>query len=147
MIALALAHLRPLLRDRRGSPAVDFALTLPALVLVTVGVMQLGIGFLANAGLRNAVEAAARYATIYTTATGNTACVTGYPTDDQIVAKVRSSAFGIDASQLTVSTPVHGTSNGTCYVDVTASYPISFKFIVISTPAFNLSYTRRAYQM
>lgn len=138
---------RSLLRDRRGSPSVDFALTLPALILVTVGVLQLGIAFLANAGLRNAVEAAARYATVYSTSSGSTPCVSGYPTDDQIKAKVRSSAFGLDATQLTVLDPVHNTNNGTCYVDVSATYPITFKFIVLTTPAFNLSYTRRAYQM
>jgi len=141
------ALLGRLLGDRSGSPAVDFALTLPALILVAVGVMQLGIAFLANAGLRNAVEAGARYATVYSTSSGNTPCVSGYPTDDQIKAKVRSSTFGIDSTQLSTPVVSHGTTNGTCYVDVSATYPINFKFIVFTTRSFNLAYTRRAYQM
>jgi len=128
-----LARLR---RDITGSPSVDFALTLPALVMMTVGVMQLGIAFLANAGLRNAVEAGARYSTVYP-----------YPTDDQIKAKVTSSAFGIDSTQLSTPTVTHGTSNGESYVDVSATYPIRFNFIFFTTPSFNLSYTRRAYQL
>ena len=123
-------------RDRRGSPSVDFALTLPALVLMTVGVMQLGIAFLANAGLRAGVEAGARYATVYP-----------YPTDDQVRAKVTSSVFGMNTSQLTSPTIARGTSNGENYVDVTATYPITFNFVFFTTPSFNLSYTRRAYQL
>ena len=132
---------RKLARDASGSPSVDFALTLPALILMTMGVLQLGIAFLANAGLRNAVESGARYATVFLEATR------AYPTDDQIRAKVRSSAFGMDSTQLSTPTVTRGTSNGESYVDVTATYPIRFSLVVISTPAFNLSYTRRAYQL
>jgi len=123
-------------RNTAGSPSVDFALTLPALVMMVMGVMQLGIAFLANAGLRNAIEAGARYATVYP-----------YPTDDQIKNKVRSSAFGMDSTQLSTPTVTHGTYNSENYVDVSASYPIRFNFIFFTTPAFNLSYTRRAYQL
>jgi len=127
---------RRIRRDNAGSPAVDFALTLPVLVMMVMGVMQLGIAFLANAGLRNAIEAGARYATVYP-----------YPTDAQIKSKVTSSTFGIDSSQLSTPTVAHGTSNGESYVDVSATYPIRLNFIFFTTPAFNLSYTRRAYQL
>ncbi len=130
------SRLRVLLRDRAGSPSVDFALTLPALVVVTLGVMQLGIAFLANAGLRNAIEAGARYATVYP-----------YPTDSAIQTKVRTSAFGLDPSQLSTPTITRGTSNGENYVDVTATYPVRFNLIFITTPALTLSYSRRAYQL
>jgi Flp pilus assembly protein TadG len=131
--------LRSLLADRRGSPSVDFAMTLPILVLVTVGIMQLGIAFLANAGLRNAVEAGARYATVYSSGS--------YPSDSAIKSKVISSAFGMDPTLLTVADPVKSTSNGESYVEVSATYPVTFNFVFFSTPAFNLSYTRRAYQL
>jgi Flp pilus assembly protein TadG len=127
---------RALLTDRSGSPSVEIAMTLPALVVMIIGVMQLGIAFLANAGLRNAVEAGARYATIYP-----------YPTDDAIRTKLRASTFGIDAAQLSVPTVAHGTSGGEAYVDVTATYPVRFNFVFFTTPAFNLTYSRRAYQL
>jgi len=127
---------RRLRRDIAGSPSVDFALTLPALVMMVMGVMQLGIAFLANAGLRNAIEAGARYATVYP-----------YPTNDQIKSKVRSSAFGMDSTQLSTPVVSRGTYNGQDYVDVSATYPIRFNFIFFATPAFNLSYSRRAYQL
>jgi Flp pilus assembly protein TadG len=142
---------RQLLADRRGSPPVDFALTLPALVLVTVGVLQLGIAFLANAGLRNAVEAGARYATIYAASNTytNDCGSKGYPTDDQIRAAVAAKAFGMDSTSLVISIPSKGkdATTGQCYVDVRGVYPISFKFVVITTPSFNMTYTRRAYQI
>ena len=120
--------------DRTATAAIDFALTLPVVVLMTVGVMQLGIAFLANAGLRNAVEVGARYAAIYP-----------YPTDDAIRNKVRANTFGMDSTLLTVNAPVRGTSNGETYVEVTATYPLRFNLVVISTPAFNITYTRRSY--
>lgn len=142
---------RRLLADRAGSPSVDFALTMPALVLMTVGVLQLGMAFLANAGLRNAVESGARYATIYSTTVNTTnACgSTGYPTSDQITAEVIAKAFGMQTSSITASatTPVKDTASGKCYVDITASYPVRFNFIFFSTPAMTLSYSRRAWQM
>lgn len=121
-------------KARGGTAAVDFALTLPILVLLTVGVMQLGIAFLANAGLRNAVEVGARYAVIYP-----------YPTDDAIKSKVRANTFGMNTSQLEVNTPVHGTSNGQSYIEVTANYPIRLNLFLIATPSFTISYTRRSY--
>lgn len=127
---------RRLRRDTAGSPSVDFALTMPALIVMVMGVMQLGIAFLANAGLRNAIEAGARYSTVYP-----------YPTDEQIRTKVRSSAFGMDSTQLTTPTVSRGSNNGKNYVDVSATYPIRMNFIFFATPAFNLSYTRRAYQL
>lgn len=133
------AALRRLAADRRGSPSVDFALTLPALIVMIVGVMQLGIAFLANAGLRNAVEAGARFATVYTAG--------AYPTDDAIKAKVTAKAFGMDLTKLTTPVVTHGTANGEAYVDVSATYPITFNMVFFATPAFNLSYTRRAYQL
>lgn len=128
--------LRRLIADRRGSPAVDFALTMPALIMMSVGVLQLGIAFLANAGLRAGVETGARYATVYP-----------YPTDDQVRTKVTSSVFGMDRTQLSTPTITRGTSNGESYVDVTATYPIRFNMVFFTTPQFNLRYTRRAYQL
>lgn len=129
-------HFRRLLKDRSGSPSVEIAMTLPALVVMTIGVMQLGIAFLANAGLRNAVETGARYATIYP-----------YPTDDQIRTKLRASTFGLNSTQLSTPAITRGTSNGEAYVNVSATYPVRFNFIFFTTPAFNLTYSRRAYQL
>lgn len=127
------AIFRRLKQDRTAAAAVDFAMTLPIITLLTVGVMQLGVAFLANAGLRNAVEVGARFAVIFP-----------YPSDTDIQNKVRANAFGMEAAQLTVSAPVRGTANGQSFVQVTASYPLQLNFVVLSTPAFTISYTRRS---
>lgn len=131
-----IARLRQFCRDRRGAAAVDFALSAPIMIILIIGVMQLGIAFLANSGIRNAVEVGARYAIIYP-----------YPTDDAIITKIKANAFGVDSTQLPNPTISRGTSNGRSYIDVTATYPLKFNFIFITTPAFNISYTRRAYPM
>lgn len=145
--------------DRSGSPAVEFAMTMPILVISMVAVLQLGIAFLANAGLRSGVETSARYATVYP-----------YPTNtDDIVTKFRNSVFGMpalgtptsttsgscktytgaiySAGQNYTATVCTGTANSANYVDVTATYPLKLNFIFFTTPAITLSYTRRAYQI
>ena len=160
-----------LLRDQRGTPAVDFALTMPALILVTIGVMQLGIAFLANSGIRNGVESGARYSSVVTDSTAPTV----YPTDSAIWSNVSSHLFGVNplGTATSSSNPTEcgtntgtkftgtvsgtsdaytfvvcrGTSNSQKFVDVTLNYPLRMNFVVMSTPKITLSYTRRAYQL
>jgi Flp pilus assembly protein TadG len=55
----------------------------PALVVFVVGIAELGILFMANAGLRNAVAEGARYATIYPR-----------PSDAQIRQRITDTRFG-----------------------------------------------------
>jgi len=165
-----IALLRSLWNDRAGSPSVDLALTLPILLVMTVGVLQLGIAFLANSGLRNAVESGARYATVIISPTSKS-----YPADADIYSNITGHLFGVNplGTATTASNPTecgtntgtkysgavtgtsdtysfvicHGTSGSLSFVDVTGTYPVRMTLGFISTPKFNLSYTRRAYQL
>lgn len=151
--------LRRLARDEAGSPAVQFAMSIPALATVVFGTIQFGMAFSTYAGVRNAVEVGARYATIYP-----------YPTTAQIFSKVRTSGFGMNPLSATPTSSVSGScttytgdvvggggtqyssqicsgsANGATYVDVSLTYPIRMSILFISTPTYNMTYSRRVYQ-
>lgn len=162
--------LNHLWHDRAGSPSVDLALTLPILLMMTVGVLQLGIAFLANSGIRNGVEAGARYATVITSPISKT-----YPTDSDIWTNIQGKLFGLSPLGTATSSTnptecgtktgtkysgtvtgtsdsysfviCHGTSGTLNYVDVTGNYPVRMNLGITTTPKFNITYTRRAYQL
>ena len=130
-----LARLR---RSERGAAAIEFVLVAPALVLMIVGIAQLGILFMANAGLRNAVAEGARYATIYVPETGR-------PTDAQISARIASAEFGLEAENLDDPVIVHGVDAGANFVDISVSYDVPLDFIFFAMDPVTLTETRRAY--
>ncbi len=59
--------LRAFVRDRRGIAAIEFALLVPAFLMLLIGTMSMSIMFFANSSLHFAVEAAARCASVRTT--------------------------------------------------------------------------------
>ncbi len=123
------------LRDSEGgAAAIEFALILPALVMMIVGVAQLGILFMANAGLRNAVAEGARYATIYPR-----------PSDTQIKQRITDSRFGLDQARVVAPTITHGVSAGTNYADITMSYSVPMNFVFFTLPPVTLTESRRAF--
>ena len=127
-------RIRRLGSDNRGVAALEFALIVPGLVLMIVGIAQLGSLFMANAGLSEAVAAGARYATIWPR-----------PSDTQIRNCVIGAAYGLPTA---LGTPgvSHGTSNGASYIDITATYTMQTDFIFFTGPSVTLSETRRAFQ-
>lgn len=124
-----------LIQNERGASAVEFAFAVPVLLVLIIGIIQLGILFMANAGLQQAVEEGARFATIYPN-----------PNDSAIIARVNDKRFGLDAANVTGPAVTHGTSNGVSYVDVTMSYSAPLNFVFFETDPVTLSHTRRAYQ-
>ena len=125
---------RRLRRDARGVAAMEFGLVAPGLVLMIVGIAQLGILFMANAGLRNCVAEGARYATIWPR-----------PSDTAIRNYITSHSFGHYATSLSTPTVTHGVDSGANYVDITVTYSVPLNFVFFTTPAVSLSATRRAY--
>lgn len=126
---------KSLISDQKGASAVEFVLALPILMIFIIGIIQLGVLFSANAGLKQAVEEGARYATIFPS-----------PTDTQITARVLDRKFGLVTSRITGPTVASGTNNGVNYVDVSMSYSVPLNFVLFTAPPVTLSYTRRAYQ-
>lgn len=126
--------LRRLDRDRRGIAATEFALVAPVLVLFIVGIAQLGVLFMANAGLRNAVAEGARLATIWPR-----------PSDTAIRDQILSHDFGLEPTRMSTPTITHGTDANVNYVDIRASYLVRLDFVFFEMPPFELTATRRAF--
>jgi len=120
--------------DTRGVSALEFAIAAPALLVLILGIAQLGILFLANAGLRSSVAEGARHAIIYPR-----------PTDAEIRAKALENTFGMDSAYLSGPTLVHGTSDGVSYIDIRMDYAMPLQFVFFETPPIQLSVTRRAF--
>ncbi|MCL5677285.1 MAG: pilus assembly protein [Firmicutes bacterium] len=77
-------------RDEKGQSLVEFALVVPILLLLVLGIMEFGRAYSANLTLQNATREGARLA------------VTG-ATDAQITQHVKDSAPTLDVSRLNVS--------------------------------------------
>jgi Flp pilus assembly protein TadG len=95
-----------------GQSMVEFALILPLLLLLIVGVIEVSRGVLAITTLANAVREGAR--------TG----VVAYPTigwENQATDRARSTAAFLDQAELTLSV-VQVTEGGATYVAVTGQY-------------------------
>ena len=125
---------RSLRGDSRGAAALEFALVVPALVLFVIGIAQLGILFMANAGLRNAVAEGARYATIYPR-----------PTDEQIRQRITDTRFGLRPENVSNVTITHGISGGSNYADISMSYQVPLNFVLFTVRPVTLTERRRAF--
>lgn len=125
---------RQSLSDSRGASAIEFALAAPVVVLFLVGLAQLGILFMANAGLRNAVAEGARLATLYP-----------LPSDQQLSQRMRDARFGLQDANMSQPTIVHGTINGANYVDITIQYTVPLNFAFFRPAPVTLVQTRRAF--
>lgn len=126
--------LRRIRREERGAAALEFVLIAPALILMIVGIAQLGILYLANAGLRNAVAEGARFATIWPR-----------PDDTAIAARITSSEFGLIPANMDPPVITHGVDAGANYVDISVSYDVPLNFIFFEVPPVTLTESRRAY--
>jgi Flp pilus assembly protein TadG len=124
-----------LFRDRRGASAAEFALVGPLLLILIFCVIQLGVVFLAQSGVKHAVGQAARFATIYPR-----------PSDNAIIAKMTSDQFGLNSSRILTKTVSHGTTaSGAPYADITLNYRPALILPIGSTPLFEVNETRRVY--
>lgn len=126
---------RRLARDRAGSTAAEFALTVPIVLMLLFGTVELGRLFIANAGLQNAIGEAARTATLFPRRS-----------DAEIQAQLAAKRFGLDPAQMATPVTVYGTTQGNDYVDISVQYDLKIKFIFLDGPAITLVETRRAYR-
>jgi Flp pilus assembly protein TadG len=106
------------LKHERGQTMVEFAVVLPVLALLLFGVIQFGIAFNNYVTLTDAVRAGARKAAVSREASDPVGAAT---------TEVRSSAAGLDLTQLNVS--VSSTWQPGSDVTVQASYPYSIHLL------------------
>lgn len=116
-----------------GAAALEFALVAPPFILLLIGIAELGLVFLANAGLSNAVAEGARHATLHPR-----------PTQAEVEEKVDAAKFGLDPAGLDVRAVTYDITATPNFADVQMSYTMSLNFIVTQYPV-TLTKTRRAY--
>ncbi|MDP8913238.1 MAG: pilus assembly protein [Pseudomonadota bacterium] len=126
--------MRRLLRSDRGMGAVEFGFVAPVICAFIVGVAQLGMLFFANAGLQSAVAEGARLATIYPR-----------PTNQQIIARITDTRFGLDPAYITAPTVRDFQVNGRNYKEISMSYQVPLDFIFFQTSPLTLVGNRRVY--
>jgi hypothetical protein len=120
--------------DRRGASAAEFALVLPLLLLMIVGITQVGILYFAHSGLRSLVAEGARLASI-----------SPRPTHETIVGRLRQGGFGLDEDQLSEPVVTYGDTSGHQWADLELSYTVHLNFIFWSTGPFEIQSRRRVF--
>lgn len=121
-------------KDRRGVGAIEFALVLPLLILMIVGIAQMGILYFSHAGLRNLVAEGARFASI-----------APRPTDAAIKARINRGGFGLIPDQLGQPTITYGITNGANYADIQVNYTVRLNFIFWQPDPFPIQESRRVF--
>jgi Flp pilus assembly protein TadG len=108
-------------KSRRGAAAIEYALVLPLLLLLPLGLIDTGRLLWTYTTLYRAAEAAARCGAVNVTACGTTT---------QIKSRAVAEAWGltIASSAFTVSTP-------SCGLQVRASHPFTFAIPGLDTVA------------
>lgn len=126
-------RLRQLLHDRTGSSAIEFAVSVPVLVSIIWGIFQVGILYMANAGMQHALGQAARYATLFPT-----------PSDAEIEEMITSTKFGVGNG--TWGDPdVSLTDTATMTKTITVTYSQPMQFLFFEGPTVDLSASKVIY--
>jgi Flp pilus assembly protein TadG len=120
---------RTLFKDRRGTSAVEFALTLPLFILMILGVWQIGYGMWAQFALQHGAQMAVRCMAVAAAATNPTTCTDTAST--QSYAASQSYGFNPSSSVFTVSQP-------TCGNQISADYTVSPVVANIGIPTLTL---------
>lgn len=120
--------------NQQGQAMVEFALVLPLLLLILLGIVQFGITYSHSLTLADAVRAGAREAAVSRTAANPTAATT---------QAVLNSASDLDASKVGVSVSSDWAPGDAVTVSATYPYSISILGIVVSSGSLHSSTTER----
>jgi Flp pilus assembly protein TadG len=108
------------LASEEGQAAVEFAMVLPLLVVLLLGVIQLGIAFNNYVTLTDAARAGARKAIVSRLAGGGTS---------DAEAAVRAAAGSLDQAKLQVDTTNAGCTTSGAQATLVAKYPYSINLL------------------
>jgi Flp pilus assembly protein TadG len=131
-----------LLREEKGGTLVEFAIVGPTVVLLAVGLLQMGMLFYASATMRSAVGDGARMARLYRTP----ATATSYagPTSTEICSRVTSRIRSMRNATIT-SLTLTKASNGTAHaLSIAVNYSVALHFAFFSRTV-PLSTSRQVY--
>lgn len=129
-------RLARLWRDERGSPAIEFAIAVPALVSIIYGIFQVGMIYHANAGIQHALGEGARYATLYDASKSNYV-----HTNAEILAKVNEKLFGEGGGTFTATIP----SSGVGFINLQVTFTKKLDFLFMTGPTVTLTRSKKIY--
>jgi len=92
--------MKQLLRDNSGATIIEFAVALPVLVAMIIGVIQFGLVLNANGVMRNAMGEGLRLAKVNPTAT-----------DSAVISRARNAMVGVDRTGIQSLTFSRGTTS------------------------------------
>ena len=121
---------RGALRDDRAQALVETALVLPLLLLLIVGLFDVGRAVWLSNTLATAVREGSRYGVVHGALSGSPTgpgapSYTAPNTDTAITAQVRSYAAGVPSNLTVLSTWPDGNANRGSRIVVSASFPFS----------------------
>ena len=125
---------RRILKDERGATVLEFALALPVLATLMIGILQFGIVMHTSGGIRHAMGEGLRYAKVNPSATAA-----------QVEQHARNALVGIDNGGLTAVSFTRGTQDGAEYGRLTISYRAEPVVPFIPDQVINLSRTKQVY--
>jgi Flp pilus assembly protein TadG len=108
------------IRNERGQTMVEFALVLPILLVLLLGIFQFGVAFNNYVTLTDAVRAGARKAAVSRQASNPSAACT---------AEVMAAKGGLDATELGKNLSCSSSWAAGSDVTVTADYPYSISLL------------------
>ncbi len=116
------------IREQRGQTMVEFAIVLPILLMLILGIAQLGLTFNNYLALTDGVRAGARYGAVLRTSGTH---------DAQTIAKVKQSAANLNPSNITAT--ITSTWQAGADLTVCATYPYSINLIGLVVKSGNLN--------
>lgn len=125
---------RSIFAHDRGSSTVDFAFALPAVIIIMLGTLQLGIYLQAAGTLRHALGEGIRFAKVDPDAT-----------QAEVLAEVKDEMPSMDPDQITKLTFERGTTNGADYGKIAISYKLEPIVPLVPIPPITITEEKTAY--
>ena len=126
--------MRNILRSTGGSSTVDFAFALPVLVVMMIGIMQMGLTLHASGAMRHAVGEGIRLAKVDPTAS-----------QADIEAEVKDEMTALDLDKIVTLEVTRGTSNGVAFGRIRLQYRVDPVIQLLPVPAITLTEEKQAY--
>jgi Flp pilus assembly protein TadG len=135
------AHRSRVLREERGQSLIEFALVMPLLLILVLGIIQFGFALHSYIALTDAVRIGARQAAVSRSINPESSRV------PLIVSKVEKAGVNLDKNKLTVTVtpwdPVNNVSGWVQSGDVTVTGEYPYTINILGLTVFNGKITSR----
>jgi len=122
-------------KDQTGSLGFEFAIAMPVLVTLMLGILQFGMALHASGAMRNAMGEGLRLAKVYPTATAS-----------DVYTKTKNSFVGVDKDGIKSLVFTRGTAtNGASYGKLVMTYEMGFLLPFAPIPPVTLKETKQVY--